>query len=137
MRSALPWAALLVLTGCSDKTPALPKSAPAASATTNAKVEPVPVPTTSTPSPPSQALPADTLGSELPAAPGTGCGLDKASSYVGRKADAAARAQVTAAVRERRIRWTGPNDGVTMDFDESRLNMMLDAGGTIIAAKCG
>ena len=73
----------------------------------------------------------------LPTPAASPCGADKASAYVGRQATPEVRGQVQAAVGPRTIRWIGPDDVVTLDFSDTRLNMMLDAAGRITATRCG
>lgn len=146
----LPLALVLAAGGCGDAAsppPAQSSAAPAAAApagepraaapagearamaTGSPGSSPAPVPA-ETPMPGnSEPIPAE--------APDRACGADKAARFVGRKATPAVRAEVAAAVGERPIRWIGPGDVVTMDFSETRLNMMLDDGGTITAARCG
>ena len=70
----------------------------------------------------------------VPASP---CGVDKAAAFVGQVASAEVRGEVAKAVGHDRIRWIAPDTVVTMDFSESRLNMMLDAANRITDAKCG
>ena len=81
------------------------------------------------------ASPADDV--PAPAAP-SDCNADKASSFVGREATPKVRADLEKAVAPvRAIRWVGPGDATTEDYSPSRLNVMLDVGGTIRSAHCG
>ena len=72
-----------------------------------------------------------------PARPASSCGVDRAAAFVGRAAIPAIRAEVAALVGPQTIRWIAPGDVVTMDFNEARLNMMLDASGAIASVRCG
>ena len=131
---------VLVLVACGHEPgPAAPPSPATATG-----VEVQPTGATSEVSPPAPASPVASSGPHAPpeagaspAAGETGCGLPVANRYVGRKATPALRAEVAAAIGQRPIRWIAPGDAVTMDFSESRLNMMLDAAGTIVSARCG
>ena len=79
--------------------------------------------------------PADDVAA--PPAP-TDCNADKAGSFVGRNATPQVRADLEKAVAPvRTIRWVGPGDATTEDYSPSRLNVMLDVGGTIRSAHCG
>jgi len=72
-----------------------------------------------------------------PAAP-SDCNAPKAEPFVGRQADPATRADLTAAVAPiTAIRWVGPGDATTEDYSPQRLNVMLDVGGKIVSVHCG
>ena len=121
--------AALALAGCSQTAPgeatATP-SAPATVATTNATVEPVPGATA--PSSSESAM-ADTPSE---------CGADKAKVFIGRQDRPTTRADLAKLVGHDNIRWLGPDDAMTMDYSEGRLNVMLDAQKrTITGVKCG
>lgn len=116
--------AALALAGCNQTTPGKPAatpSAPATVATTNATVEPVPSGVA--------VSPPDTLSS---------CGADKAKAFIGRQDRPTTRADLVKLVGHDNIRWIGPDDAVTMDYSDGRLNVMLDAQKrNIIGVKCG
>lgn len=66
------------------------------------------------------------------------CNAPKAEPFVGRPADPATRADLTAAVAPiTAIRWVGPGDATTEDYSPQRLNVMLDVGGKIVSVHCG
>lgn len=66
------------------------------------------------------------------------CNAQEAQRFVGEKADEATRARLLKAVKPvSAVRWVGPGDATTEDYSLSRLNVMLDAGGTIRSAHCG
>ena len=68
----------------------------------------------------------------------TDCNADKAGNFIGREATPQVRADLEKAVAPvRAIRWVGPGDATTEDYSPSRLNVMLDVGGTIRSAHCG
>jgi hypothetical protein len=72
-----------------------------------------------------------------PATP-TDCNAPKAEPFVGRKAESATRADLTAAVAPiTAIRWVGPGDATTEDYSPQRLNVMLDVSGKIVSVHCG
>ena len=123
--------AVLALAGCGQTTPgeatatATP-SAPATVATTNATVEPVPG---------GKAAPMKAAMTDDPLA---ACGADKARAFIGRQDRPTTRADLVKLVGHDRIRWLGPDDVMTMDYSEGRLNVMLDAQKrTITGVKCG
>lgn len=130
----------LALSACTQ--PSAPSdtasSNPGVVATTNAKVEPVPGAGASALSPrPSNSE------SAMPAKPSddaalTACGADRAQSFIGRQDRPTTRADLAKLVGHDNIRWLGPDDAMTMDFSEGRLNVMLDAQKrTIAGVKCG
>lgn len=66
------------------------------------------------------------------------CNVAAAQPFVGESADRATRARLTEAVKPvSAIRWVGPGDATTEDYSLSRLNVMLDADGTIRSVHCG
>lgn len=66
------------------------------------------------------------------------CNAPKAEPFVGRRADSATRADLTATVAPvSAIRWVGPGDATTEDYSPQRLNVMLDVGGKIVSVHCG
>ena len=114
----------LALAGCNQAAPGKPTatpSAPATVATTNATVEPVPGGVAVSPS----------------AAAQSDCGAGKAAKFVGKAATPQVRMDVAKTVGHLRIRWIGPDDVVTMDYSEGRLNAELDDGGKIKGFRCG
>ena len=86
---------------------------------------------------PAAGAPSPAHDVPAPAAP-TDCNADKAGSFIGREATPQVRADLEKAVAPvRTIRWVGPGDATTEDYSPSRLNVMLDVGGTIRSAHCG
>ena len=66
------------------------------------------------------------------------CGADKAKAFIGRQDRPTTRADLARLVGHDNIRWLGPDDAMTMDYSEGRLNVMLDAQKrNIIGVKCG
>lgn len=133
----------LALVACGDPTPpdATATSGPSDTiATTNATVDPVPTATVTagpgaTPTASDTAMPTPTP-SPTNAAPSV-CGAGKTAKFVGKIATPDVRAQVIETVGHNRIRWIGPDDAVTMDFSEARLNADLDERGKITSFRCG
>jgi hypothetical protein len=83
---------------------------------------------------------SDTPPLASPVGPATpeDCNAPKAEPLVGRTADSATRAELTAAVAPvTAIRWVGPGDATTEDYSPQRLNVMLDVGGKIVSVHCG
>ena len=127
-------AASLALAACNETTePAATPSAPATVATTNAKVEPVPTEPAKPGAPPRPAAPTADAGSD-----GDECGALKVAAFVGRQDRPTTRADLAKAVGHDTIRWIGPDDAVTMDFNPARLNVLLDQTKRLITgARCG
>lgn len=66
------------------------------------------------------------------------CNAIKAQPFVGLKADGNTRTRLLEAVKPvSAVRWVGPGDATTEEYSPSRLNVMLDAGGTIRSVHCG
>lgn len=66
------------------------------------------------------------------------CNAAAAQPFVGESADRATRARLLEAVKPvSAVRWVGPGDATTEDYSLNRLNVMLDAGGTIRSVHCG
>ncbi len=127
-------AAALALSGCNDTAePDATPGTPAAVASTNAKVDPVP---TETVKPEGPALPTPPAGADESA--GDTCGALKVAQFIGRQDRPTTRADLEKAVGHDRIRWIGPDDAVTMDFNAERLNVLLDETKRLIkGARCG
>lgn len=131
MRSLPILLAALALSGCNQAEPgkatASPApSAPATIATTNATVEPVP------------GVAAKPAASESAMTEASSCGADKAKAFIGRQDRPTTRADLAKLVGHDNIRWLGPDDAMTMDYSEGRLNVMLDAQKrNIVGVKCG
>ena len=136
--------AALALAACGDSTPTDASATPGPEgtiATTNATVEPVPTATVTalpgaTPTASDTPMPGNSTPIPADADPSV-CGAGKAARFVGRTATPDVRAQVIEAVGHNRIRWIGPDDAVTMDFSESRLNADLTAANRITGFRCG
>jgi hypothetical protein len=122
-------AASLVLGACTD--------APEDRAATIAQSPDTPMSTTLEPEPsanPDRPPLASPVGTASP----SDCNAPKAQAFVGRRADAATRAELTAAVAPvSTIRWVGPGDATTEDYGPQRLNVMLDVGDKIVSVHCG
>ena len=114
-------AAGLLLAGCADADPAVSgDAATAASPDTpvSSDVDPA----------------APVAGSDEPA----DCNAAAAVRFVGQRADNATRARLLEAVGPvSAVRWVRPGDATTEDYSPSRLNVMLDVGGTIASVHCG
>ena len=67
----------------------------------------------------------------------SGCGADRLARWLNVLPSDDVKAQIAAAVGERRIRYIGPGDVVTMDFSPSRLNVELGEDGRIKRFRCG
>jgi hypothetical protein len=124
MLSALG-AAGLILAGCVDADPAVSGADDAA-----ANVAPdTPVSADVDPAAPG----ADATSDEL-----RDCNGGEARRFVGEQADDATRARLLEAVAPvSAVRWVRPGDATTEDYSASRLNVMLDVGGTIVSVHCG
>ena len=116
-------AAGLLLTGCADADPAVSGDA----ATANAASPDAPVSSDVDPA-------APVAGTDEPA----DCNAAAAERFVGQRADDATRARLLEAVAPvSAVRWVRPGDATTEDYSPSRLNVMLDVGGTIASVHCG
>lgn len=73
---------------------------------------------------------------EAPPAPG-GCNAAAASAYVGKSADATTVEAARRAAGAERVRTIRPDQMVTMEYLEGRLNLYLDANGRIERIACG
>lgn len=71
------------------------------------------------------------------AADDSGCGADKLDRWLNVLPTNEVKAQIAATVGERRIRYIGPGDAVTMDFNPARLNVELGEDGRIKLFRCG
>ena len=129
-------AAALALTACNETgEPTATPGTPATMATTNAKVEPVP---TKTVKPTGPAIPTAPTGASPPEGGDDTCGALKVAPFVGRQDRPTTRADLAKAVGHENIRWIGPDDMVTMDFNDKRLNVLLDQTKRLITgARCG
>ena len=67
----------------------------------------------------------------------SGCGADKLARWLNALPTDDAKAQIAATVGERRIRYIGSGDAVTMDFSPARLNVELGEDGRIKLFRCG
>lgn len=87
----------------------------------------------------SPATGAPAFADDVPAPAGPAdCNADKAERFVGRRATPEVQAELGQAVAPvETIRWVGPGQATTEDYSLSRLNVMLDAGGTILSVHCG
>lgn len=133
-------AATLALGACNDTVePATTSGTPAAVATTNAEVSPVPTETVKPPRPSSPgASPSPSPDASPPEDESDTCGARQVAQFVGRQDRPTTRADLAKAVGHENIRWIGPDDMVTMDFNEQRLNVLLDKTKRLITgARCG
>lgn len=73
---------------------------------------------------------------EAPPAPGR-CNADAANAHVGKAADAATVEAARRAAGAERARTLQPGQVVTMEYLEGRLNLYLDANGSIERVGCG
>lgn len=65
------------------------------------------------------------------------CNTGPLSGLVGRQADQALGAEALRLSGARVLRWIRPDDAVTMDYSEQRLNIHLDARGRVERFACG
>ena len=131
---------VLALAACNEYVePAATTGTPAAMASTNAKVEPVPTETVKPPRPSAPGTsPSPAPDTAPPDGEGDACGASKVAPFVGRQDRPTTRADLAKAVGHENIRWIGLDDMVTMDFNEKRLNVLLDQTKRLITgARCG
>ena len=118
-------AAGLVLAGCVESEPAASGDQAATDAT-------------SPDTPVSSDVDADAQVAGVASDAPSDCNAAEARRFVGEKADGATRTRLLEAVKPvTAVRWVGPGDATTEDYSLSRLNVMLDAGGTIRSVHCG
>ena len=118
-------AAGLLLAGCVESEPA---------ASGDQAAGPVASPDTLVSSGTDPGAPDASAATDVP----SDCNAEEAQRFVGEKADEATRARLLEAVKPvSAVRWVGPGDATTEDYSQSRLNVMLDAGGTIHSVHCG
>lgn len=84
----------------------------------------------------SQASSTAPAPTQAPAPADDKCNSAKAAQFVGQKFDDALLARVKAAVGHDTIRVIRPNQPVTMDFREDRLNLDLDAKDIVTRVHC-
>lgn len=71
-----------------------------------------------------------------PTAEGPGCGADQLGSYIGRKATDDVVAAIQAWRGQSPVRVLKPGSIMTMDYRPDRLNIEVDAQGTITRFRC-
>ncbi len=65
------------------------------------------------------------------------CGAKRMQQFVGRKADLPTREAIEPGGHSgRRVRWIAPGDEIIADLQAGRLNVALDASGTIQSIDC-
>lgn len=127
-RLALALSAAFVLAACQPATDGSASSSPSSTAADTPVSSP----------PMADTGPAANPLATPPASVSDRCNAARATTFVGRTADAATRAELTAAVAPvTTIRWVGPGMATTEDYSDTRLNVMLDAGEVITEAHCG
>lgn len=72
-----------------------------------------------------------------PASPPAPCNADAASFAIGQPMDPVLQEQVRARTGAVRVRVVAPGQMVTMDYDEHRLTIDVDAQGRVTRARCG
>ena len=65
------------------------------------------------------------------------CAEDKAASFIGAIANSATRKVVQSAAGHTQLRWITPGQAITLDFNQARLNVILDERNKIAAMRCG
>ncbi|MGN8000004.1 I78 family peptidase inhibitor [Sphingomonas sp. 22176] len=65
------------------------------------------------------------------------CDANRVQDLKGKQRSPAIEADALARSGAKRIRWVEPGSAVTMDFRVERLNLHVDAAGTITDARCG
>ncbi|MBO9517402.1 MAG: hypothetical protein J7493_04995 [Porphyrobacter sp.] len=96
-------------------------------------------------SPPAEAAPSPAATTVTPMVPPVAadteaedkCGAVKLDRWLNVLPTDTVKAEITSAVGERVIRYYGPDDALTMDFSEERLNAELGADGRIKRFHCG
>jgi hypothetical protein len=65
------------------------------------------------------------------------CRADGLGNLVGRERTSELGAEALRRSGARQLRWIRPGDAVTMDYQEDRLNIYLDARGRVERFQCG
>ncbi|MET3710023.1 hypothetical protein ABIC65_000703 [Sphingomonas trueperi] len=65
------------------------------------------------------------------------CDANRVLDLKGKQRSPAIEADALARSGAKRVRWIEPGSAVTMDFRIDRLNLHVDAAGTITDARCG
>jgi len=73
---------------------------------------------------------------EANAVPPAACSQSRAEAYIGKDAVAVAD-QARAAAGAASVRVIGPDQAVTQDYSNDRLNLETDAAGTVVRVRCG
>ncbi|WP_372017037.1 I78 family peptidase inhibitor [Pseudoxanthomonas sp. 10H] len=81
------------------------------------------------------APPAEGTAEAAPPAPT--CDASQVQGLVGQKADDAVAEQARGDAGARHVRLLKPGQMVTMEFNGERLNLEVDAAGTITSVRCG
>lgn len=81
----------------------------------------------------SDAAPVATIAPSEPSP----CGEDKAARFMGAVATLATRKVVESAAGPAQIRWITPGQAITLDFNQARLNVILDENNKIATMRCG
>lgn len=95
-----------------------------------------PPPVAMAPTPPPPA-PVPVPAPPVAAAPVAQCNADAAQFVLGKVLDAALTEQARTQSGAQRVRVVRPGQMVTMEFDEKRLTLQLDASDRVTAARCG
>jgi hypothetical protein len=72
-----------------------------------------------------------------PLPPMVECDANRVQDLKGKLRSPAIKADALARSGAKRVRWIEPGSAVTMDFRVDRLNLHVDAAGTITDARCG
>lgn len=83
------------------------------------------------------ATPAPTAGQPESEPPADECGAGKLGRWLNVLPTDTVKAEIAQAVGERPIRYYGPDDAITMDYNPERLNAELGADGRIKLFRCG
>ncbi len=65
------------------------------------------------------------------------CGVHRFDRFIGAEPTPDVRAQIRAEVGDRPIRYYTEDDPITMDYNPSRLNVVLGPDGRIMRFRCG
>lgn len=85
----------------------------------------------------SAAAPPSAEGAADAAPPALSCDASQVQGLVGKKADEAVAEQARSDAGAKRVRLLHSDEMVTMEFDSERLNLEVDAAGSIVAVRCG
>lgn len=82
-------------------------------------------------------LPLCAARADAPAPPPDTCHLTQGTRYIGARAVPQVRRMIGQLNRPQPVRWIAPGQAITLDYNDRRLNVILDEDGRIAVMRCG